>query len=48
MHSLVTEPDHLIYTKDIFLGSCELAAHTIEFLLVLVIKHIDIKIPHEA
>lgn len=48
IHGAILFPDLLIPQQYFFLIAGELTAHAVELILILVVEHIDIQIPHEA
>lgn len=48
VHILIAEPYHFILFQYVFLGSDILTTHTVIFLLVLVVKHVDVQISHKT
>jgi hypothetical protein len=47
-HIAIAEPYHLVFLEHILLCAGVLAADTVKFLFIFIVKHIDVQIPHKT
>ena len=47
-HVLITDANHFVHFKNLFLRAEKLAADAVELLFLAVIEHVNVQIPHKA